>query len=464
MKRYSRSSLMRLLSLNWMTVLGTNLAFLSGITDVVVFILIGIGAIHHAYVGVIAFLLLPGIFIVGSTLLVFGIWRYNRKKRKMVLTPDTADRFPVFDFNRPMTRNVAWLVMLLTFGNIIVLSVITFEGVGYTASNNFCTTVCHTPMEPQHIAFMNSPHAGIKCVDCHVSSGASGFATAKISGVGQLIEAVTDSYSRPITTHRAASAPVNDACVRCHSNKADRAQLLDVKIQYQSDEQNSLDQSAMVLEMGTVDTDSGIHGWHNQPGRTIEFSQDPSDPDSIRVVRVTEPEGDVIEYWAEEKKEIAPEGWLTMTCIDCHNRVGHRIIPPDEAIDTALWTNAIDASLPHIKSTAIKVLEDLSQGGESQTVDKTVSDYYRTTYPELYKNELQSIQEAAGVIQTIANQSIFPEMNATWETYPDLSGHTTSVGCMRCHDDSLVASNEKSIRMDCIMCHNVIDWVSEDFK
>ena len=323
MNSNTRSGILQLLGLNWTTILGSNLAFISAIADLVVLVLIGIGAIHHAYVGIVAFLLLPGIFILGSLLIIFGIWEH--KRQKMTLSENTK-RYPIFDFNHPMTRNVAWLLFLLTIGNMIVITVLTFEGVAYTSSNNFCGAVCHTPMEPQFTAFKNSSHAGINCIDCHVESGAAGFATAKLSGVGQLYEALTDNFDRPIISPRTSTAPVNDSCLRCHSNKADRAQFLDVAIRYSDDEQNTLDQSALVFTMGTLATDSGIHGWHNQPGRTIEYAPSQKEPDAIRVVRVTEAEGDVVEYWAEEQETISPHDWITMTCIDCHNRVGHRFV------------------------------------------------------------------------------------------------------------------------------------------
>lgn len=452
------SSLMFLLGLNWTTILGSNLAFIAAVADLVVFILIGIGAIHHAYVGVVAFLLLPGLFILGSILIVLGVWRHHWKKRKQAASSKSIERFPVIDFNHPLTRNVAWLLFLLTIGNMIVLSVLTFEGVTYTSSNSFCGAVCHTPMEPQYVAFLDSPHAGIDCVDCHVGTGAAGFATAKLSGVGQMYEALIESFPRPITSPRTSVAPVNDACVKCHSHKADRAQLLDVAIRYLDDEQNSLDQSALVFEMGTVDTDSGIHGWHNQPGRIIQYAPSAEDPDTIQVVRVTEPEGDVVEYWTDGNKHTALDNWLTMTCIDCHNRVGHRFISPDEAIDTALWTKAIDPSIPHIKSTAINILEALNQGEEKHTVAEKTVEHYRETLPEVLEKNKKSIQQSAKVIQSIANRNVFPEMKVTWETYPDFSGHTSSIGCMRCHDDNHIATNGRTIRMDCMLCHNVIDW------
>ena len=48
-------------------------------------------------------------------------------------------------------------------------------------------------------------------------------------------------------------------------------------------------------------------------------------------------------------------------------------------------------------------------------------------------------------------------MKVTFGTYPDNLGHTTSAGCFRCHDGSLVAKDGTTISADCESCHKQID-------
>jgi hypothetical protein len=60
-------------------------------------------------------------------------------------------------------------------------------------------------------------------------------------------------------------------------------------------------------------------------------------------------------------------------------------------------------------------------------------------------------------LQDIYRRNVFPEMKVTFGTYPDNVGHTTSAGCFRCHDGSLVAKDGGSISSDCEYCHKQID-------
>jgi len=44
----------------------------------------------------------------------------------------------------------------------------------------------------------------------------------------------------------------------------------------------------------------------------------------------------------------------------------------------------------------------------------------------------------------------------TWGTYPNNLGHTDAPGCFRCHDDSHVSSDKKTITQDCGACHELL--------
>ncbi len=64
---------------------------------------------------------------------------------------------------------------------------------------------------------------------------------------------------------------------------------------------------------------------------------------------------------------------------------------------------------------------------------------------------------AVAALQNIYRRNVFPEMKVTFGTYPDNLGHTTSSGCFRCHDGSLVAKDGTSISSDCEYCHKQIE-------
>ena len=64
-------------------------------------------------------------------------------------------------------------------------------------TETFCGQSCHV-MAPEFRAHQVSPHSKVACVDCHVGPGAGGWLHAKMNGTRQLIEAVLNSYPRPI--------------------------------------------------------------------------------------------------------------------------------------------------------------------------------------------------------------------------------------------------------------------------
>ena len=59
-------------------------------------------------------------------------------------------------------------------------------------------------------------------------------------------------------------------------------------------------------------------------------------------------------------------------------------------------------------------------------------------------------------LQNVYRRNVFPSMKVTFGTYTDNSGHTTSNGCFRCHDDTLTAADGRTISGDCEYCHKEI--------
>ena len=62
-------------------------------------------------------------------------------------------------------------VRIMPYAFIVFLGMTIFliAGAGweYTNSNQFCGTSCHT-MPAEYISFLESPHANVKCVECHI--------------------------------------------------------------------------------------------------------------------------------------------------------------------------------------------------------------------------------------------------------------------------------------------------------
>ena len=93
-----------------------------------------------------------------------------------------------------------------------------------------------------------------------------------------------------------------------------------------------------------------------------------------------------------------------------------------------------------------------------------LSDYYRSSYPEIYRDKRSLVDITAQQIQAIYLRNIFPEMNVTWGTYPNNIGHTDSAGCFRCHDGSHSTADGRTIANDCDSCHTMLAVDEENPK
>ena len=67
----------------------------------------------------------------------------------------------------------------------------------YTNSPEFCGTACHT-MPPEYTSYLDSPHARVACVDCHIGQGfITQRITRKAGDAKHIIAAVFKTYEYP---------------------------------------------------------------------------------------------------------------------------------------------------------------------------------------------------------------------------------------------------------------------------
>src|SRR5499427_7257928 len=131
----------------------------------------------NPYIGIVFFLLLPALFVLGLLLIPLGAW-LERRRRAAGRSP-SAVTWPTLDLNDPAQRLRAVLIFALTVANFVIVSLAAYRGVEYMDSVAFCGQVCHTPMGPEFVAHQTGPHANVRCVDCHVGSGAASYANPK---------------------------------------------------------------------------------------------------------------------------------------------------------------------------------------------------------------------------------------------------------------------------------------------
>jgi hypothetical protein len=447
---------------NWITLFGATMTTLSALAIITFILLAALNILDALYVGIIAFLILPGFFIFGLALIPIGAWWENRRIKRRKDGVNVGEPFPVFDFNKPKVRRLAYVIFGLTFVNVLILSTVSYRGVVYMESPEFCGKVCHTVMQPEFTSYTGSPHARVACVECHIGPGAPWFVRSKLSGVRQVFAVAFHTYEHPIPTPVANLRPSQDTCEQCHWPSRFAGDRLKVIEQFAADEANTPTKIVLLMHIGGGHgAGHGIHSWHIDPNKqTTYFTSDPK-REKIDVVQVREKDGTVTEYAAAgpDGKPISTQGLTArrMDCIDCHNRPTHIFRMPDQALDEAMANGRIDTTLPYVKKIGTEVLGDAKGNeGDLQAIAEKVRAFYKKDYADRYAQLEPNIEKAVTAMQSIYQRNVFPAMDVTWGTYSNNLGHTTSIGCFRCHDESHTSKDGKTISQDCTLCHNML--------
>lgn len=458
--------LLKLFGTNWITLFGASLTTASAL-GIVGFMLLGLlGLADSPYIALMALLVLPGVFVTGLLAIPIGLFWQKRKDR---LHPEDADqssrRFPVIDLNRDRVRRLMAGVGVLTMVNVLLIAIVSYEGVVYMETTEFCGEVCHTVMEPEFTSYKGSPHSRVKCVECHIGPGAPWFVRSKLSGVGQVFAVTFDTYQRPIPTPVENLRPSQDTCEQCHWPSRFTGDTIKVIRRYSPDEVNTPLTTVLLMHIGGGHREEGIHSWHIDPDKQTTYIAEDRQRQEISWIEVRE--GDQItEYTVDgmeiDEKHIATSEKRIMDCIDCHNRPTHVYDLPGPALDEALEEKRISASIPFIKKIGVQVLTEVAQEEAGvQEVPRRLRTYYEEQHGEFYSTNRSLVDQAIEEIEGIYASNVFPAMKLTWKTYPNNIGHQEFPGCFRCHDGEHVSSDGKSVVQDCSICHTILAWDEE---
>jgi len=417
------------------------------------------------YVGILAYMVVPAFLVLGLALIPFGIWYDRRKKRE---GHGGEGRYLTINFGDPTQRGaIAFLASFMIA--FIGLSVVgSYKAYEFTDSVQFCGQLCHTVMNPEYVAYQQSPHARVGCVDCHVGAGATWYVKSKLSGARQVLAVTFHTYPRPIPTPVHDLRPAADTCEQCHWPKKFYGAQLKVFTHYGTDEKNTPRQVRMLIKTGGGDPASGapegIH-WHMNIANEITYVSSDDRRQVIPYVHVKDMQGRVTDYFAKDssmsKEQIEKAAHRRMDCIDCHNRPTHIYVPPDLSIDQALLAKRMDAALPFIKQEGLASLTAnyATTDAALQGIAKTIDDFYESKYPDLMKTRQLEIRTAIDELQRIYRNTTFPEMKVNWQTHPNNIGHFYYNGCFRCHDGQHVSADGKVISKDCQACHTLLSQI-----
>lgn len=452
---------------NYISLAGIVVAVASLVSIVLLFLLELTGSSDQPYLGILIYILLPGVMLFGIFIVLVGMLFERRRRRK--LTPEQIAAYPILDLNGPRRRRAFIAFLCCSFIFLFMSAFGSYRAFEYTESVEFCGQLCHTVMKPEFVAYNASPHARIRCVECHVGSGAESYVRAKFGGVRQLYRLATGTYDAPIKTPVHTMRAANETCGKCHWSEKFYGEQLRVFNHYEFDEKSSLNQTRMLVKVGggnpTLGQAMGIH-WHMNLANEITFISSDERRQKIPWVRMKDASGKVVEYTTKDAKfsneEIEKSAKRKMDCIDCHNRPTHIYLSPNKAVDQSLDANKLDISLPFVKMKSVEVLsQNYTTTDEALSAIATNFDaYYKTTYPEIYASKKSSVDSAIQELQRIYQTYFFPEMKTSWESQINNIGHYNAEGCFRCHDGQHFSNEGKPIRNDCNICHTTLDQTS----
>jgi NapC/NirT cytochrome c family, N-terminal region len=445
---------------NPISVIGTILAGLSAVLFLIVFFLDILGLHTNPYLGIVFFLVLPTLFVVGLILIPIGIWRDRQRRRA---GKSTEIHWPRIDLNDPHQRNVTFIVAAITLANVVIVSLAAYSGVEYMDSVAFCGQVCHEVMQPEYAAYQDGPHSRVTCVQCHIGAGASWFVRSKLSGTRQVFAVTLNTFSRPIPSPVQNLRPARETCEQCHWPEKFHGDKVRVIHDYADDETNTESTMTLLVHVGggsdRLGIATGIH-WHMNVANEIEYIATDDKRQVIPWVRLKDRFGNVREYTVEgvTPDDLAKGERRRMDCVDCHSRPSHPFAPTAEkAVNNAMAVGEIPTTLPYIRREATAVLKAdyASQSAAGDAIAAKLREFYRTQYPQVYMGKRQEVERAVGGTQQLYRRNVFPSMNITWGTYPNNIGHMDFPGCFRCHDESHVSKDGKTIPQSCDLCHDI---------
>ena len=382
--------------------------------------------------------------------------------KRLLKLKDRISRFLTPE--RPAPR---W-ARLLPYTTLIALGALLFIVIGagweYTNSSVFCGTTCHT-MPPQYVSYLASPHARIKCVECHIGRGylATQF-TRKAGDLAHVTRYIGADYETPIFIK--SMRPARQICEKCHNpDKFSDDSLREYK---HFDAANNNDLAVTYLSFKTGGGSAregrgkGIH-WHVENKVEYIATDNPHLDQVIPWVRVTSAATGEVDEYTDIEADL-PAGFVelyqgqikTMDCTTCHNRVSHTFPNPDAALNDAMARGVISAQIPYFKQNAVAVMDrQYPSLDEAYLAIDGLRTYYAANWSDYYSQNAQLVDTAIDEVWTLYQGMIFPDMEVDWNTHPDNLGHKESAGCFRCHDGKHLNAEKESIRLECNLCHSI---------
>jgi hypothetical protein len=447
---------------NAITIFGAALTTTGAVLFLAFFLLELAGMHANPYLGMLFFLICPGLFVAGLVVMPVGVWLAHRRDAAGIKA--WRPSWPKIDLNDGTQRRATAIFLASTVANILIVLVAAYSGVEYMDSPQFCGQLCHVVMEPEWAGYQESPHSRVACVQCHIGSGANWFVKSKLSGLRQVYAVTFKTYSRPIPSPVTDLRPARDTCEQCHWPEKFHGDKIRTVRTYADDEANTETVTTLRLHIGGVNrlgrTASGIH-WHVSRQNRIEYIATDDKRQVIPYVKLVDAKGTTTEFLADGVTDVASlKGERrVLDCVDCHNRPSHTFAySAERAVDDAIAAGGLDAKMPFIRREAVKAVKaEYADAAAAFTgIEQRLAGFYRD-YPTVPK---ASVEAAVAMARHVYERNVFPTMKVAWGTYPNNVGHSDPgpspyAGCFRCHDESHKTKQGKTISQDCSLCHTI---------
>ncbi len=423
------------------------------------------GVLTNAYLGLVTYLLFPAMFILGLLLIPIGWFNYCKSKGKT-----SRQLLNVrFDQEETTPRRIGSQLFLTILGftiiNVLFLSIAGIRTLKFMDQPRFCGTACHNVMSPEWTTYQVSPHARVKCVDCHVGEGMKAMIDSKLSGLRQMIKATFNTYQRPIPVPVHQLRPARETCEKCHWPEKFYGNRLKIIERYGLDEKSTKQYVTLSLKIDTGRTaaKSGIH-WHIATENQVRYASLDDQRETMLWVDVRRPGGTLKRYtnrrYASSSQEKENQHIRILDCVDCHNRATHIYETPGHAIDERFSRELFPRSFPYAKRELLAAITIgyNDHAAAMKGIKSHIEGFYRRNYPQLATGELAGMEKMIAGAQEIYTRNIHHNMNVDWGTYPSYIGHEQGSGCFRCHHESMQDEEGNILSYECTLCHSILAY------
>jgi len=361
-------------------------------------------------------------------------------------------------------------ILLGLLGLVVLGALLGASGIAgweYSNSDAFCADTCHGVHPENTYAHHGSQHARVACVECHMGRVSTFESMARKASHSTHLWGMLTGYERPLT---APSMPASgESCEGCHSSQPHQYDALRVRKRYASDEAST--ETIVQVRLHTAsarattrEADAESIRWHAE--NQVRFVAADPERDAIRWVEVTQPDGSTVRYVDPKHpptEDELDEPKREMSCVDCHNRVGHPFRSPEAVLDDALAEGRLNRSFPWVKARALEILEQEFETPEEarQVVEEAYARYLedfpdlRDQFPQESDQLMEFLDERQAFVADLALRTRFLAPGVSWRSFPDHGEHRYSAGCFRCHNGRLVTEDEVPIGYNCTSCHDI---------